>query len=108
MTVKDLLEQEKDSLLSKAKEYVSKKYPEKEMAREFDDEVLNWVNDDWEEEGYSDEYEWYDNYGKGEAEDAVIQNIITEVENELKKKFSGDEEFEFEQWLRDKYYFLNR
>ena len=44
-----------------------------------DTEIIDgcWVDDDWEDDGdFSDEYEWYGDFGRGEAEDVVMEEII--------------------------------
>lgn len=46
----------------------------------FDNEVLNWVEDNWEDE-YESEYESYIETGRGEAENAVFEEFITECES---------------------------
>jgi|TARA_B100002003_G_C14114857_1_gene536267 hypothetical protein len=51
-------------------------FPEDKVCELFDDEVLNWVDADWEEDSES-EYEWYSDYGRGEAESSVIESMIS-------------------------------
>ena len=38
----------------------------------------NWLDDDWDQE-YEDEYEWYQDHGNNEAEDAVRDQIEEEI-----------------------------
>ena len=57
---------------------IHKHYTDAEIRRMFDEEVLNWIEDDWEtESGCESEHEWYNEYCSGkEAEDVVAQEIM--------------------------------
>lgn len=57
-------------------ESIRKEFPEARVAEMLDEEILNWVHSDWEIDGYDSEYEWYSDYGNGEAEDVVAQEMI--------------------------------
>lgn len=64
-------------------QYLQENYPEERIDQMIDDEIVSgdWVDDDWEEEDCEDEYDWYENFGHGEAEDAVKDEIVKEIEN---------------------------
>lgn len=67
-----------ESVMSKIKE----EYDEMKVAEMIDEEVLSggWVESDWEEE-YESEHGWYGDFGTGEAEDVVINDIISWYES---------------------------
>ena len=50
-------------------------FSEMDVCKILDEEILNWVEDNWQEE-HEDEYEWYASYGHGEAEAAIIEQLI--------------------------------
>tara|TARA_Y100000310_G_scaffold333832_1_gene412203 strand:+ start:3100 stop:3393 length:294 start_codon:yes stop_codon:yes gene_type:complete len=79
-------------------------FPDDKVCELFDDEVLNWVDSDWEEESES-EYDWYSDYGRGEAENAVIDSMIshwTSKYNEC-KKLDTDDFVKIYDRIREKY-----
>ena len=56
-----------------------------------DDAILDYVDEDWKEYGeYESEYDWYSDFGRNEAEDQVINDIIREYENDNKVSFDID------------------
>lgn len=65
----------------KVLEFLNSRYPEGEAEIELllDDEIQSWVDSDWEEDGYDSEYDWYVNFGHGEAEDAVRDQIQVNI-----------------------------
>ena len=73
----------------KAKEWVKENYSDIRIAELFDEEVFsgNWIDiNQFEEEGYENEYDYYLDYGRGEAEHAVIVDIF----NNLKSLYELD------------------
>jgi hypothetical protein len=48
----------------------------------FDEEVLNWVEDDWEDD-WEDEHTHYADIGNGEAEDVVFSDVVAECERKF-------------------------
>jgi hypothetical protein len=106
MTAKELMEEVKDAL-KPMKDYITKKYKEIDIARLLDDEVLNWIDSDWEEEGFDDEHEWYNEYGRGEAEDVVMEELTNEAKKATKLDLNHVDESEFKSWLQGKYSFLD-
>lgn len=59
-------------------EQVLVKYPEDLVISLYDEEVLSWVDEDWDEE-FDNEHDWYTDFGRGEAEAEIIKNIIADV-----------------------------
>lgn len=76
-----------DFAMSKIKE----KYSEEEVVEDFDNEILEWVDPDWEED-YESEYDWYIDHNNDEAQDVVIGKIIDWYEKEYNKSNHLDHE----------------
>lgn len=67
-----------------AKNWIKDKYSELKVAEMLDEEINSgkWVDtEQMEEEGYDSEYDYYVDYGRGEAEDAVMDQIVSELKN---------------------------
>jgi hypothetical protein len=69
---------------------IKEKYSEQEVAEMFDNEILEWVDPDWEED-YESEYDWYIDHNNDEAQDVVIEQIINWYKKEYNKELSTDE-----------------
>ena len=87
-----------DFAMSKIKE----KYSEMDVAEMFDQELLEWVDPDWEEE-YESEYDWYMDHNNGEAQDVVIESIINWYRDEFNKKLSSDNYIELFDEIKSHY-----
>ena len=72
----------------------------------FDDEVLEWVDTDWEDE-YESEYDWYVDHNNGEAQDSVITQIINWYKKEFNKTLNTDEHSELFDAIKSEYDCLN-
>ena len=73
---------------------------EDEIISKYDDEVLNWVDSDWQEDGeFENEYEWYSDFGKGEAEGVVVVELIKEYWPEC----TNDEYCELYEYIKEKF-----
>jgi len=102
MKLKQLLEAEDN--LRKVFSWINANYNEMKVARMLDDEIQNWLDDDWEEDGeFEDEFEWYNEYGGGEAEDAIVEEIISNAKRALKIQLPSKEHVKVDYWIRDKY-----
>jgi hypothetical protein len=69
---------------------IKEKYSEQEVAEMFDNEILEWIDPDWEDD-YESEYDWYMDHNNGEAQDVVIEQIINWYKKEYNKELSTDE-----------------
>lgn len=76
-----------DFAMSKIKE----EYSDMDVAKMFDEELLEWVDPHWEDE-YESEYDWYMDHNNGEAQDVVIEHIINWYRKEFNKEVK-DEDF---------------
>jgi hypothetical protein len=88
--------------MAKIKEH----FDEDKVIGMFDDEVLEWVDSDWEDE-YESEYDWYVDHNNGEAQDSVITQIINWYKKEFNKTLSIDEHSELFDAIKSEYDCLN-
>ena len=110
---KDDTEQEKSTDkfdLDLAITRIKEEYSDDEVASIYDDEMMNWVDSDWEDDGdYDTEYDWYMDHNNNEAQDAVIHQMM----NWYCKEFNGgnslasDPHCELFDAIKDEYSCLN-
>jgi hypothetical protein len=81
---------------------IKEKYSEYEVAEMFDNEILEWVDPDWEDE-YESEYDWYMDHNNGEAQDVIIEQIINWYRSEYKKELSDNEYLELSDEIKSHY-----
>lgn len=62
--------------------YLNQNFDEQKVSEMLDEEIINWVDADWEED-YESEYDWYIDHNNNEAEDEIINQIMKEVKNAL-------------------------
>ena len=75
-------------------EYINTNWNEEGVTSTLDEEIGNgnWIDDDWDEDGeHDDEHSWYQDFGRGEAEQAVRTGMETDI---LKKFEVTYEEYE--------------
>jgi hypothetical protein len=83
--------------------YLETAYPQGLVVEMLDEEIINWVDDVWEEDGYDSEYDWYIDHMNGEAED-VIRDIII---NSIFKEFNLDYQTYFNKTGEEVYETIN-
>lgn len=67
-----------------AKQWVVDNYDEARVIDMLDQEILEWVDQgQMEDEGYESEYDWYIDYGMGEAESAVADDIVRDLRDSI-------------------------
>ena len=88
---------DKQEIIKTCYDHVIKNFDLPEM---FDEEILEWVDDDWEEE-YESEYDHYMDFGHGEAEDVIRETIVNSCETDLGIKLNLDESEELCELLND-------
>lgn len=69
-----------DFVLTKIKE----EFSEDKVSKMLDEEILEWVDSDWQDD-FDSEYEWYVEYNNKEAEDVIIDQIISWYEKNYEK-----------------------
>mgnify|MGYP006290020811 CR=1 FL=1 len=97
---------------------ILERFPEERVAEMIDDEIAsgNWLDSDWEEtlkqDGFEDEdinpYNWYQEYGNGEAENTVKQKIIGYWKKNYNQGKSLDENLriKLEENIGEEYYLI--
>lgn len=85
---------------------IGEHFDEDKVIEMFDEEVLEWVDSDWEDE-YESEYDWYVDHNNGEAQDSVINQIISWYKNEYNKTLNIDEHSELFDAIKSEYDCLN-
>ena len=73
-----------------AKKWILENYSEGKVCEMFDEEVTggDWIDrEQMEEEGYESEYDYYTDYGRGEAESIVMDNIIGDLKSRFELGF---------------------
>lgn len=73
-----------------AKKWILDNYSEDRVNELFDDEVASgdWIDrEQMEEEDYESEHDYYTDYGRGEAEYAIMNSIIKDLESNFKLGF---------------------
>ena len=96
-------------MLEKIISQISKDYPEEEVCKLLDKEVLNWVEPDWNKE-FDNEYDWYSDFGRGEAEEVIIDKMIGSWVSEHNQGVELPNELYLSVYesIRDKYYALSK
>jgi hypothetical protein len=77
-------------------------YSQEKVDEMFDEELLEWVDDSWEED-YESEYDWYVDHNNGEAQDVVIESIISWYKKEFSKEISKDDYSELFDEIKSNY-----
>ena len=62
--------------------YLGENFTQEEVTEMLDEEIINWVDEDWQED-YESEYDWYVDHNNKEAEDVVIEVIRKQVKKDL-------------------------
>ena len=98
-------EQEKSTFdLDLAITRVKEEYSDDEVADRYDDEMMNWIDSDWEEDGdYESEYDWYIDHNNGEAQDVVIGEMINWYKRTYDKDMSDDDYSELFDEIKSEY-----
>jgi hypothetical protein len=81
-------------------------FDEDKVVQMFDEEVLEWVDSDWQDD-YESEYDWYVDHNNGEAQDSVITQIINWFKKEFNKTLNIDEHSELFDAIKSEYDCLN-
>ena len=102
---KDDTEQEKSTFdLDLAITRVKEEFSDDEVATRYDDEMMNWIDSDWEEDGnYDSEYDWYIDHNNGEAQDVVIEEMISWYKSTYDKDMSDDDYSELFDEIKSEY-----
>lgn len=83
-------------------EEIMKKYNCRKILGMIDDQVYDYVDDDWEDEGYGSEHEWYVDYGRGEAESDIAHQIIEWLQKKKRIKLHVDSFIDIMDYIANK------
>lgn len=81
---------------------IKQEFSEEKVTERLDEEILEWVDSDWEDD-YDSEYDWYQDHNNGEAEDVVIGEIIDWYEEKY-DKLSTDIKSDIIDKIKEEYY----
>jgi hypothetical protein len=81
---------------------IKEQFDEDKVIGMFDEEVLEWVDSDWQDD-YESEYDWYVDHNNGEAQDSVINQIINWYKKEFDKRLSIDEHSDLFDAIKSEY-----
>ena len=96
-------EQEKSTFdLDLAITRVKEEYSDDEVAARYDNEIMEWVDPDWEED-YECEYDWYIDHNNGEAQDVVIGEMINWYKRTYDKDMSDEDYSELFDEIKSEY-----
>lgn len=101
-----LFENESEFNLDLVMSKIREKFPEDTIIDLYDNEILEWVDEDWSDE-YDSEYDWYVDHGRGEAQDVIINDIITWAKNECGLRLDTDQHCELFDGIKQEYDCLN-
>jgi len=63
-----------------AKRWLIENFDDERVVAMLDEEIPEWVDrESMENEGYESDYDWYIDYGRGQAESAVVKQLVDEV-----------------------------
>lgn len=62
----------------KVDEWLDANYTEMQICEMRDNNVMDYLDDDWEDDGYDCEFTWYGDHCNGEAEDDVVLDLTRE------------------------------
>lgn len=83
---------------------IKEEYSDNEVASRYDNEIMEWVDSDWEEDGnYESEYDWYMDHNNGEAQDVVIGEMINWYKRTYDKDMSDEDYSELFDEIKSEY-----
>ena len=81
---------------------IKEEFSADEVAEKYDNEMLEWIDEDWEED-YDSEYDWYIDHNNGEAQDVVVSEIINWYKSEFNKELSIEEYSDLHDAIKEEY-----
>lgn len=82
---------------------ILEQFPPNKVIEMHDEELLNWVDSSWEEDGYDSEYDWYIDHNNGEAQDVVYDLIVDWYVEFYDSELSIDNKLKLLDKLKEKY-----
>ena len=62
---------------------ITDKYSSDDILESIDESMINYIEPNWQDDGYESEYDWYCDHCTDEAESEVLQSVIHEVTTDL-------------------------
>jgi len=91
-----------DEIKSYAKE-IMKKYNCRKLTGMIDERIYDYVDPDWEDDGdYEGEHDWYIDFGRGEAESDIIEEVVRYFEKKKRVKFDIDSFVDIGKYIAEK------
>ncbi len=84
-------------------DFITNKFSNEEVYSQVDEAMYDYIDRDVMEEEGLDEYEYYSEYGRGEAESQVIYDLINEAKKELNIITSSDKVVELFNLIAEHY-----
>jgi len=84
---------------------IIQEYDKEKIEQLFDEEIINWVDSDWNED-YDSEYDWYMDHGNGEAEDVVLDSLLSWYQNKYTEITVPEVLLEVYKILKDHYDYM--
>lgn len=109
-TEEDVVDEPKEDIsFEAAKAWILEHYDEDKVIDMKDEQIHGYIDvDQMESEGYESEYDYYVDYGRGEAESDVMRDIIRHLKSEKNLTFNEyDEDTNLYQFLKDVFEPLN-
>lgn len=85
---------------------IKEKFDEDKVIEMYDNEMLEWVDPDWQDD-YESEYDWYMDHNNGEAQDVIINHMINWFKVEYNKSLDGDEYTDLFNKIKEEYHILS-
>jgi hypothetical protein len=86
---------------------IKEEFSEERISDYFDNEILNWLDDNWEEDGFESENDWYKEHNNGEAQDVIIEDMINWYKKTFNTEIKESDFSELTKAIKDNYSFLN-
>jgi len=82
---------------------ILKKYNCRKITGMIDERIYDYVDPDWEDDGdYESEHDWYIDFGRGEAESDIIQELVEWLQKKKRMKFDIDSFVAIGEYVADK------
>lgn len=81
---------------------IKEEFSEDRVMEMYDEEILEWVDPDWEDD-YESAYDWYIDHNNGEAQDVVIGSMINWFKGEYNKEVGDNEYTELFYEIKEEY-----
>ncbi len=85
---------------------IKENYSEDKVTEMYDEEILEWVDDDWQDD-YESEYDWYIDHNNGEAQDSIVDQVISWFKRTYNQELSDSDHCDLFDAIKEEYSVLN-